>query len=169
MADQTIDINCLEFIVVILQFAAAIERFKSLPPAVHQPLFPDGTTSQFPILLVKTDNTSAATWARKLSTSTAKNGHQLVLVFAELLRQSTVGINSEHIPDVDNDVADFLSRPPSLTPTRCDRLAQIFQRYSFLQTWHFFLPSPKLLQRYSSSTNRSSENHVRIDRFFQRV
>jgi hypothetical protein len=89
MADQTIDINCLEFIVVILQFAAAIERFKSLPPAVQQQLFPDGTASQFPILLVKTDNTSAATWARKLSTSTAKNGHQLILNGEERLVTSS--------------------------------------------------------------------------------
>ena len=101
-----------------------------------------------------TDNTSAATWSRKLSTSTAKNGHNLILVFAELLRQSTVGINSEHIPGVDNDVADFLSRPPSPSPTRPTRparLLQIFQKYSFLQTWHFFQPSPTLLQLLGSS------------------
>lgn len=151
---RKIDINCLEFIVVILQYAAAIERFKNLPAETLRQLFPSGICSQFPVVLVMTDNTSAAAWATKLSTSSTKNGHNLILVFAELLRQSAIGINSEHIRGVDNEVADFLSRPDSLLLLRPARIAQIFQKYNYLQTWHFFQPSPGLLQLLASSLSK---------------
>ena len=151
LESKQVDINCLEFVVVLLQYAAAIERFRHLPNAIRHRLYPSGTCSQFPVILVLTDNTSAAAWAKKLSTSTAKNGHHLILVFAELLRQASLGINSEHIPGVDNEVADFLSRPDSLPLPRPARLEQIFQRYSYLQTWNYFQPSPELLQLLVSS------------------
>jgi hypothetical protein len=146
LKSKQIDIKCLEFIVVLLQYVTAIERFRHLPNAIRHRLYPSGTCSQFPVVLVLTDNSSAAAWAKKLSTSSAKNGHHLILVFAELVRQATLGINSEHIPGVDNEVADFLSRPNSLL-FRCPAcLEQIFQRYSYLQTWNYFQPSPELLQ-----------------------
>jgi hypothetical protein len=85
LESKQVDINCLEFIVVLLQYAAAIERFRHLPNAIRHWLYPSGTCSQFPVVLMLTDNTSAAAWAKKLSTSTAKTGHHLILVFAELL------------------------------------------------------------------------------------
>jgi hypothetical protein len=148
-AADFVHINSLEFIVMLLQLAAAMERFASLPDDVQRHLFPSGRVSAFPVLLILTDNTAAAKWASALSWTT-ENNQNLIAIYAQLLRRTSIGINAEHIPGTTNVVADFLSRP-DLSLTRSSRLAQIFRQHSFLQTWPYFRPSRTLLRLLVSS------------------
>jgi hypothetical protein len=126
-----------------------MERFASLPDDVQRNLFPSGRVSTFPVLLILTDNTAAAKWASALSWTT-ENNQNLIAIYAQLLRRTSIGINAEHIPGPTNVVADFLSRP-DLSLTRSSRLTQIFRQHSFLQTWPYFRPSRTLLRLLISS------------------
>ena len=85
---------------------------------------------RMPILLVRTDNTSA----------------NLIALYAEFLRLYQLGINSSHISVVVNVLADFLSRPTDPTISHSSRCEQVFQKRSCMRTWTFFRPSPELLQ-----------------------
>ena len=67
-----IHINCLEFLIVVLQLAAAITRLEdqpraSLPPALLAQ-FPAGFP-HIPTLLTWTDNTPSKKWANKVTTA----------------------------------------------------------------------------------------------------
>jgi hypothetical protein len=143
-----VHINSLEYIVVLLQLIAVIVLLCILDPHQATTFFPKGIPSQ-PILLSLTDNTSALAWTNKL-TSKSLQGQQLIALMAELLRLGTLGINSKHIPGVDNDLADFISRPTNLTLSPSARHEQIYQKHTLLRTWNYFLPSPELLQLLGS-------------------
>jgi hypothetical protein len=148
-AADFVHINSLEFIVMLLQLAAAMERFASLPDDIQRNFYPSGWVSAFPVLLILTDNTAAAKWASALSWTT-ENNQNLITIYAQLLRRTSIGINAEHIPRTTNVVADFLSCPNlSLTLSSC--LTQIFHQHSFLQTWPYFQPSRTLLRLLISS------------------
>jgi hypothetical protein len=144
-----VHINSLEFIVILLQLTAAMERFASLPDEIQRNLYPSGQVSDFAILLILTDNTAATKWASALSWRT-ENNQNLIAIYAQLLRSTSIGINTEHIPRTTNVVADFLSCP-DLSLTRSSRLAQIFHQHSFLQTWPFFRPTRTLFRLLVSS------------------
>jgi hypothetical protein len=55
-------------------------------------------------------------------------------------------VYAEHIPGVDNGLADFLSRPSNSDLSLSTRVEQLFLRQPLMRTWLFFLPSPELLQ-----------------------
>ena len=57
-----VHINSLEFVVVILQMAAAIARLESLSSEQHEHIFPKGFMAQL-ILLCQTKNMAAEKWA----------------------------------------------------------------------------------------------------------
>jgi hypothetical protein len=73
-----------------------------------------------------TDNTAAAKWASALSWMT-ENNQNLIAIYASLLRQMTIGVNTEHIPRIANIVADFLPHP-TFWLTRSSLLLQIFRQ-----------------------------------------
>jgi hypothetical protein len=143
-AADFVHINSLEFIVMLLQLAAAMERFASLPDDVKRNLYPSCRVSAFPIFLILTNNTAVTKWASALSWTT-ENNQNLIAIYAQLLRRTSIGINAEHIPRTTNVVADFLSCP-DLSLTCSLRLTQIFRQHSFLQTWPYFRPSRTLLR-----------------------
>jgi hypothetical protein len=62
------------------------------------------------------------------------------------MRTAPLGINCEHIPGVDNVLADFLSRPSNSDLLLSTRIEQLFQKHPSMRTWLFFLLSPKLLR-----------------------
>ena len=132
---------------VLLQLAAAIVRLQSLLPQQREHFYLGGFPTQ-PILLCRTDNTAAEKWANKVSSKSLR-GQQLIGVMAELMRTHSFGIQSRHIPGVDNDLADFISRPTifNLSPTA--RAEQIYQKHALAQTWDYFHPSAELLQSLS--------------------
>jgi hypothetical protein len=96
-APDFVHINSLEFILMLCQLVAAMDRFASLPAAVLPHLFPSGRVSDFPISLLLTDNMAAAKWASALSWMT-ENNQNLIAIYAQLLRQTAISINAEHIP-----------------------------------------------------------------------
>jgi hypothetical protein len=122
---EYVHINCLEFIVIILQLAAVVVRLRTLTPAQQRLFFPNGVPIN-PIFLSKTDNTTSRAWANK---ATAKSlvGLALIGVFAELLRTSDIGINCEHIAGILNEIADAISRPTIFNLSHSDRSEQIFR------------------------------------------
>jgi hypothetical protein len=134
-----VHINSLEFIVLVLQVAAA-------SVALSDPTFMQGHKKPtFPILQVFSDNTSAKAWTNKFSTK-SEVGQNLLRFYAALLRDASFGVNCEHIAGVDNGLADFLSRPTHPDVTFSSHIEQLFRKHPSMKNWHFFLPSPELLQ-----------------------
>ena len=146
--NDAVHINSLEFIIVVLQYAATVVRMKSLPQSDLLSIFPRGIPAQ-PVLLCRTDNTAAEAWANHV-TSRSPQGQRLIGVMAELLRTSNLGLNAKHIAGVENVLADFISRPTHFNLSHSHRAEQIFQTHESLRTWDYFLPSQELLQSLSS-------------------
>jgi hypothetical protein len=140
-----VHINCLEFVVVILQVAAAIEFFRdgTNSPILRQ-FFPQGVPDH-PIMLCQTDNTSAMAWANRLSAASTKS-QGLIAILAALLRKTNIGLTAEHIPGETNILAVFISRPSNYSLLHPARTEQIFQQHELLRTWRYFRPSPKLVR-----------------------
>jgi hypothetical protein len=114
--------------------------------AFTDPAFPNWTPRpSFPVLLALTDNTSANAWINKMCTK-SRAGQNLLRFYAALLRTTNLSINSEHIPGVDNGLADFLSRPSNPDLLLSTRVEQLFLKHPSMRTWLFFLPNPDLLQ-----------------------
>lgn len=144
-----VHINCLEFVVVILQFAAVVTRLRTMPPALLAKLFPNGVPANL-ILLVWTDNTASKKWANKL-TSSSLMGQNLLGIFGSLLKASGFGIQCEHIVGESNIIADFISRPDHYHYSFAQRTEQIHLKYPFLRIFQHFQPSPELLRLLASS------------------
>jgi hypothetical protein len=138
-----IQINVLEFLVVILQLAATIVFFQT-PVEILRTYFPDGIPS-LPVLLSWTDSTASKSWANKVSTGSIR-GQYLLLIYAELLRLYDIGVNCDHLSGDFNVIADFISRPTHFHLSPFDRAEQIFQQHSYMRTWRFFQPSQDLLR-----------------------
>ena len=86
-----IHINCLEFVVVIIQLIATIVLFRDSTPGELAKQFPNGVP-KFPILKSWTDNTPSKGWANKV-TAKSRRGQYLLGLYAELLRLYDVGVN----------------------------------------------------------------------------
>jgi hypothetical protein len=150
----SVHINSLEFIVMIIQLAAVIVRLETLTEAQRLAFFPSGIPAQ-PILLSFTDNISAKKWSNKL-TSKSLQGQQLISIVAELLRTKNIGLNSKHIPGVENILADSISRPTHPNLSHSERSEQIFLMHASARTWDYFLPSPEFLQNISCALYNES-------------
>ena len=155
---STIHINSLEFIVVVLQYAATSVRLETLSERELALIFPEGVPAQ-PVMLCRTDNTAAEAWANKV-TSQSLQGQRLIGVMADLLRTKNLGLNARHIAGVKNVLADFISRPTHFALSFSERAEQIFQKHALARTWDYFLPSQELLQSLSSSlSNERTQDH----------
>ena len=137
-----VHINCLEFIIALLQFAAVCERLQYLPSAMAAAHFPLGTL-HLPALLIQSDNTPTKRWANKITTK-SRQGQNLLTIFAEMLRLTDVGVNTEWLKGELNTRPDFISRP-DLSLSTAARFEQIYQLEPRLTGYSFFLPNPALL------------------------
>jgi hypothetical protein len=144
---EHLQINVLEFAMVIIQFAAFIERLSTLPDPVLKSLLPDNH-HLWPILLCLTDSTAAKSCAHR-ATSKSMRGQQLRGVFSQLLRLHRFGINAEHIAGIKNILADFISRPTHFDLPHSAHCEQIFRKFPWLRTYDYFLPSASTLQLLS--------------------
>jgi hypothetical protein len=144
-----IHINMLEFVVVILVLAALITAFQSLTPAELAAWFPNGLPA-IPVIRERCDNTSAVSWANKVTTS-SPHGQKLLGIYSELLRSYDLSLRSDHIEGERNVAADFLSRPTNPSLSHAARAEQIFQSHPSMRSWRIFLPSPELLQLLTSA------------------
>jgi hypothetical protein len=123
--ENTVHINSLEFIVVVLQYAATAVRLETLSERELLSIFPEGVPAQ-PVMSCRTDNTAAVAWANKV-TSQSSQGQRLIGVLADLLRTKKLGLNSGHIAGVQNVLADFISHPTHFASLFYQRAEQIFQ------------------------------------------
>ena len=100
-----VHINKLEFVTVIIQVAMmTIARFEahSLHLVIHAS-FPDGVP-EVPLLLISSDNTTAISWAKKISSKSTK-GQTLVCIWTALLQRSNISISIVHLPGDTNNMA----------------------------------------------------------------
>ena len=141
-------INCLEFVIVILQLVGVIVRLETLSPTLATTIFPDGIPTH-PVALIWTDNTAAKAWANRVSSSSIA-GQNLLGVYAALLKQYQIGVQCDHVPGEANIIADFISRPDNTSYTFPQRAEQIFLQHPFLRTYSVFQPSPEMLRLLSS-------------------
>jgi len=145
-----VHINCLEFIVVLLQLAAAIVAFQTFPTGELLDYLARHRLPAEPIVLCWCDNTTGEHWTNKVTSKSLK-GQNLVRIYAEILRSTHLGLNCQHISSDDNDPADTISRPPSPPLPHLEWCNQIYQKAEYMRTWRFFLPSPELSQLLHSA------------------
>jgi hypothetical protein len=150
-----IHINELEFVIIIIQLAMAITRWEATPSG-----FPE-----IPLLQVLSDNTTAISWAEKISSRSWKS-QSLVRIYGELLRRSNIGISIVHLPGDQNNTADLLSRPTSNSlPILSSRLPQLILQEPRLVSWNFFLPDPTLISLLGSALScTSSPTRIELPR-----
>ena len=138
-----ISINVLEFLTVIINYCAALTAYEC----------EQITEDPYPILLNKTDNTSALNWTMH-ACKDSMIGRRLGRFFCWLMIDSKLGINSDWISTDANEAADEISRlkkaSKSSTPSNNPLdwsfdYSSLKQKYTKLKACRFFQPSPELL------------------------
>jgi hypothetical protein len=139
--NEYIHINCLEFIVVLLQVVATIVRLESDIPAILAAAWPKGFPA-FPVLQSETDNMATKKWTNRVTTTSAR-AHWLVTLYGQLLQRSRLTVDGDWIAGKDNHVPDYISRPDlKLSPPLLRQ--QTFHKYRWIRPYAFFQPSPEL-------------------------
>ena len=137
-----VHINCLEFIVLLLQIVASIVYLEN-PYDLALVGLPPTAPPAIPILLALTDNMSSKSWIHRVITA-SPHGQALIQIYAALLRRSSLGLQCDHIPGVLNVDPDFISRP-NLSLSPFDWQSQIFRNVPRLKSYHYFQPSQELI------------------------
>jgi hypothetical protein len=149
---KKLPISLVEFTVIILQFAAVLARVRALESSGTGAEYIPGGIPSLPVLLARTDNTNAKSWVNRV-TSSSIHAQSLIPIFAALLEHSPVGINADHIPGVENDEADYISRPDRtpLAFISAPRREQIFLQVPRMRSWDIFVPSQELCSLLTST------------------
>jgi hypothetical protein len=96
---DAIDINVLEFIGMIINYARALVVIDT-----------DGLGDDpFPVMLLRADNQSAISWITRFCL-TSLIGRALGRLLCFLLIESPLGINAKWLAGIDNEIADVISR-----------------------------------------------------------
>ena len=107
--DDFVHINCLEYVVLLLQIVACVVYLEE-PYDLRLLGLPLDPLPTIPILLALTNNSSSCSWIHKVITS-SNRGQALIQVYAALLRRSSLGLQCGHITGVLNVEQDFIPRP----------------------------------------------------------
>jgi hypothetical protein len=137
-----VHINCLEFIVLLLQIVACIVCLDA-PHDLTLLGLPANFPSVIPILLALTNNMSSKSWIHGVVTA-LPHSQTLIQIHAALLRRLSVGLQCEHLPGVLNVEPDFILHPNLCLPPH-DWHTQMFRKVPRLQFYNCFLPSPELI------------------------
>lgn len=129
-----IDINVLEFLAMIINYAGALTAIE------NDGLGPDPS----PVILALADNQSAVRWISRFCL-TSMAGRALGRLFCGLLVGSELGINAKWLAGIDNTIADAISRLKKLTTddkgfSNFD-FSSLPQRFPQLQDCRRFVPS----------------------------
>ena len=149
-------INLFEFVIIIVQLAAAITRLEgpsslSTPNARQLRGIPATPKIQF-----RSDNTTSVSWASKVS-SKKMGGQALVRIWAALLKRTTIDVAIEHLPGASNTTADCISRPaPNSSSLISLRLPKLIQTEPEIASWDFFRPHPMLISMLASALSYPS-------------
>mmetsp|Transcript_29742 Transcript_29742/g.86679 ORF Transcript_29742/g.86679 Transcript_29742/m.86679 type:complete len:873 (-) Transcript_29742:2591-5209(-) len=147
---KLISINVLEYLVVILNYAAAT--------VAHQETVDKGTSDEeYPTNLNLVDNTSADAWTTKMCTK-SKEAKSLALVLCSMMINNPVGLNSKYLPCTQNDIADAISRLHKAN--KMFEISQLMQDYPELRSCRRFHPSSKLLSRLYAAVLSGSAKEV---------
>lgn len=132
---EQIGINVLEFVAIIINYAAALTIILLEPP----------TDDPYPILLNHADNKAATKWIRLCTSSPM--GRRLALIFCFLLMESPLGINAKWLPGDENTIADAISRAKQTRHTNNSfyDYSSLKQEYPVLMNCRSFQPSQDLL------------------------
>ena len=144
-----ISINLLEYVAIIISLAGTILTWEALPPdsrPVH------------PVALLWTDNTSAASWTKRIAGLQGPQGKSLARIFAHLLMFSEIGVNATHIDGDLNPIADFLSRIREHDDFSQFTRSSLIQKFPQLKHCHHFHPSQELLSLLTSALSTGSAN-----------
>ena len=137
---QLISINVLEFVVVVISYAAAYTAVTT----------EQVTDDPCPIVLNVTDNMSALNWTMHACKKSAI-GRRLARFFCGLLIGSPLGINSKWISTKQNTIADEISRlkrnscPDTSNNLPTFAYTSLKQKFKELKVCRSFQPSQELL------------------------
>jgi len=155
---KLISINVLEFIAIIINYAAALTVLINENP----------TDDPFPVLLNEADSSSAITWANHHCKESLA-GRALGRLFCQLLVNSRLGINSVHIRGEENVIADGISRLKLEDDAHKFDYSLLKQKFLQLQGCRVFLPSQELLSliwrcvRQQKSPNPAEMTTLRLN------
>ena len=138
-----VHINSLEFIVHIIMLAALITIFEDPSDQALAEAFPTGVP-HFPVWLGYTDNMVAKSWENR-ATSSSPQGQSLLSVYSALLERAQLHTRAEHVPGVDNVLADDISRNDFCLPCY-SRLHKLSVKHPFLPSYRHFQLSQELAQ-----------------------
>jgi hypothetical protein len=119
-----ISINVLEFVTVIINYLASLH-------VITKTTFTD---DPHPVLLNVTDNMLALKW-RTGACRKSKIGCRLARFFCSLLIDSPLGINSQWISTVANEIADDISRLKKLLQQQSNNSHVLFDYLSLKQRY----------------------------------
>jgi hypothetical protein len=129
-----IDINVLEYAAIIITYLACYHAISHSPP--------DGGADPYPVVLIRTNNSSCEAWARK-GARVSLASCALGSLQASLLIRNPVGARFSHILTTENVVMDLLSRIPSELSLLTE-FPLIYQTQKGLNGCQRFLPSAEL-------------------------
>ena len=147
---QLISINALEYLVVIINYAAA--------SFCHQENVREGNNrAECPTNLNLVDNTSADAWTTKMCTK-SKEAKSLALILCSMMINNPVGLNSKYLPCTQNDIADAISRLHK--SNKMFEISKLMQDYPELHNCRRFHPSKELLSRLYAAVLLASVNEI---------
>jgi hypothetical protein len=147
----SVDINQLEYIVVLLQLIATVVRLEAPVPPLLADCYPSGYPL-YPLQNTEVDNTSGESWAHRL-TSKKPRAQPLVEIQAALYRRCDILLTASRITSEANVYGDPISRPDELSDSPADFASfysQILTRMPEMASWDYFLPSPECLSLLES-------------------
>ena len=150
-SDEFVSINALEFVVVILNYAAsklAILQNK------------DRYDIPNPVLMNYADNTSAVAWTKRAARS-SPTGKALGRILCNLLINSPLALQSEHVAGTDNTIADRISRSSLHKSHTCPNFVLLEQEFPILSSCRRYQPSQELLSALYQALS-SGSGPVRI-------
>ena len=140
-------INCLEYVMVIIQSAAVAVRLSTASAAQLSAWFPSGPP-HIPYYTIDCDNQVSVHWDNSL-VGRGTPGQNLLSIESELTRMFPYRRQVHHLAGELNVVADAISRN-DFSLSFSSRSSQLFATHPSLAKYDYFLPSPELLQLLSS-------------------
>ncbi len=154
-------INVLEFVMVIINYCAALHVVRTSPV----------TDDPHPVILNVTDNSSALSWTLH-TCKWSKIGRMLACFFCSLLINSPLGINSQWISTINNKIADNISclkKQSDNNSSPAFDYTILKQMYPELRHCSFFQIQPELiLLIWDIALTKKWPNHEEVQTLKQR-